>query len=1789
MACMNDTPFIRIENAAHGGAFGDNAIPEPTEAQCMAGNYKMGRVSLYGLPLVIEQPRNSYRTGTDANGKRWTSRMAAHYGYIGGTKGADGDAVDCFIGFYPQSELVFVINQNVGGRFDEHKVMLGFPDEESARRAYLGSYDRGWPGLASIIPLSISQLKWWLKHGDMSRPLRDNLPPEGLETMTRKVQWDSDALPYDSTLDHILYEIRCADAGEGLLMDAVTALEIADDSEGVLAFDALVSPYAKLERKMELLRGVMERTGDKVKPVAMQITEPFKQRGVANVAAIFELSDGQTVSIYFHNPDSTPSKMAPTDEVISWKWLLNKKDITIVVAPERGNDLSVREVARRIMRLAEKNSPAFQRANAKRAERMGAIQGLKDEISGLESELAAAQHELEVAKVEAEDAAARPARNPAQEKRDLVLSGKTAIMSDRELNGWIDDDMPGDVVSMPNPDQAGTLDQWMVGLKSNPDMRAARVAAGIEPPEPKFAVGQRVRFGAGIYDGSEGIIESINPDTGRMVVRGPQGTGFGVAPANAIAWKLTILEGQVPFHKMTPEQQRAAMAAEKAAVSDGQVDQFLSGWGGVTADYLAAGHRVAGHIVGGSSGAYRVEGSKIETVSRDGMSATHASAGQVDELRDAIRGGQVQVELYRRWGGSVDSSSPIKVLHQASGKFKPFEGKFELPGLSSDAGAQVDYTKMFDPSVIKEMNVIKHLHDSVLAAKHEGNSETVIESDRILSLFVDTLTPQQFKNYDHDKAEEALFYKLRGIEKELGLGDPAVAPKDFDPTTPEGYAKVRDDESLQLHWQDRLDAFFQGRIVDVRNAMRALGWESREPHDARLYRDGMEAQPTFTYAGAGKNVVGWAMNEIPDDLTKTPEQYAAEVDSQAVAEVARRAQATADADAGADGQQALIDAYVGSFSDAAAALNAAVAAVDKDAITDTASANAEIAKLRDAARVAQHDIIGKAAAGLESAGFNTWDERLAGLNETAGFAAWNSALDAYQAATNDLQATGKERLKEAGAAALAALPADAPLSAVALAVYRKHGIDMAARSDWLERIAGAIDAKDAETLRSVLAGVGSDSNKASMEVFERATGVKLAKTQRDRAAQIDDWAGITPERRAEIEAGKDAAWQESERTRKVKDAWDMLKRMNVRNNGTGTVSDGQQYLLGQVADGYSGVGTFKRGAATVYGLKKGGDLVFVNNRTFTGFLKAALAFGDLRVALETVGAAPAPTASPEGNGTDASVKVALVDAVYQFDSATDDFKAWLADSVGRTENSPFVTARAMDEAAKRAGAGVQWGIFAGAALDDAGAAIAALEQSLEVVETNEPINRAAGDDAQAQLEADTANSIREAITTLTEADYVPDEEDIGGTFEAEAVTLDSIALDAAGAALTKKQAAVVDFIKHQLGIDLSGLATNRGSNKWFNVDTSDPSIAHKMRQIESLGLSSGRYRIESNGGLGHAFHLTNPSGKALDGAALDAVGSDGYVGKVVKDGDTAGRISIDEAGNATVYVGADGAARVEPQDGQQSGDGAARLVDALLAPAAASAADQAVPELIAAGFKRVLKNDYVRAVSAGDKKLQFNVRVTDEGFIVRLTVGFSGGITGAATEIGRTADVGAAIALVDAEVAKRSASKGQTEPANPESQVPATQNEYPLGKTQEDLSDEFFGSRVKIDLGMGGQWTGTVYNSLKHGRLLEVARDGSEHSRIRVRGEQVVAVHSLVRKGEAELSPAAGPDPQKDADRALFKSVIDGAVADILAPELADDLEAAYTRNQDDAELTALFEQAVTAYQAAMMAATSSL
>ena len=135
----------------------------PTDAQKEADNYKKGHIKIDGLDITIEQPKGSIRRGTDANEKQWESEMHNTYGYIRGTESVDGDHIDIFLSDNPTEGKVFVVDQiNKDGSFDEHKVMYGFPDMESAKQAYLSNYEEGWQGLGNITEVSKEDFKAWI-------------------------------------------------------------------------------------------------------------------------------------------------------------------------------------------------------------------------------------------------------------------------------------------------------------------------------------------------------------------------------------------------------------------------------------------------------------------------------------------------------------------------------------------------------------------------------------------------------------------------------------------------------------------------------------------------------------------------------------------------------------------------------------------------------------------------------------------------------------------------------------------------------------------------------------------------------------------------------------------------------------------------------------------------------------------------------------------------------------------------------------------------------------------------------------------------------------------------------------------------------------------------------------------------------------------------------------------------------------------------------------------------------------------------------------------------------------------------------------------------------------------------------------------------------------------------------------------------------------------------------------------------------------------------------------------
>lgn len=141
----------------------------PTEAQKEAGNYKKGHVQVGTFDITIEQPQGSVRKGTDADGKQWESKMNNTYGYIRGAVGVDGDHIDVFLsndidGW--NGRKVFVVDQyNPDGSFDEHKVMLGFNDQDEAKGDYLANYEQGWENgrRIDITGVNLEDFEKWIE------------------------------------------------------------------------------------------------------------------------------------------------------------------------------------------------------------------------------------------------------------------------------------------------------------------------------------------------------------------------------------------------------------------------------------------------------------------------------------------------------------------------------------------------------------------------------------------------------------------------------------------------------------------------------------------------------------------------------------------------------------------------------------------------------------------------------------------------------------------------------------------------------------------------------------------------------------------------------------------------------------------------------------------------------------------------------------------------------------------------------------------------------------------------------------------------------------------------------------------------------------------------------------------------------------------------------------------------------------------------------------------------------------------------------------------------------------------------------------------------------------------------------------------------------------------------------------------------------------------------------------------------------------------------------------------
>lgn len=151
--------------------------------------------------------------------------------------------------------------------------------------------------------------------------------------------------------------------------------------------------------------------------------------GLPVLPAIISVSDGQTISILFHSP-TAENKITPSDTLVAFQFLLNKKDVTHTVAPMSGQDMTLAQVTMKLANLAEKNSTKFQRAQKKQ-------KALTDEINQLQAD--SDQKEDAISDVSDQAESINSQASALQQQVDSVSAQAVAIEAENdELQKQID-------------------------------------------------------------------------------------------------------------------------------------------------------------------------------------------------------------------------------------------------------------------------------------------------------------------------------------------------------------------------------------------------------------------------------------------------------------------------------------------------------------------------------------------------------------------------------------------------------------------------------------------------------------------------------------------------------------------------------------------------------------------------------------------------------------------------------------------------------------------------------------------------------------------------------------------------------------------------------------------------------------------------------------------------------------------------------------------------------------------------------------------------------------------------------------------------------------------------------------------------------------------------------------------------------------------------------------------------------------------------------------------------------
>lgn len=361
--------------------------------------------------FTLTHPKGSERTYRSKDGSKGSHICIGDVGYIGGTAwGVMALMLDGYTDSEHWQVVNIVDNQNT---FLASIAVLGATGEEHAVNMALRTFngDLGNIGQANgydavTVPAFVFKR---LLDSESRAAFKSRITQNEISSLHRKLtsvpaQWeDTKVVSHGTTGDLMLDMVRYDDERE--LQQPITSDQafapLLEGSE-MGQYDAIVTQVSRLDALSNRILVAMNKAADKVKPVKVEKTDPFKKHGVVNIAQYFEFDDGQSVTIVYHNPDSTPTRLDAKDLLTSWKFQLNKRDVTAALQPKSGKDVNIPQMAKRIMLLIEANSARFVRAQERKIkadkalEELSAIEHEKREIIvKLDQEITELQAELD--------------------------------------------------------------------------------------------------------------------------------------------------------------------------------------------------------------------------------------------------------------------------------------------------------------------------------------------------------------------------------------------------------------------------------------------------------------------------------------------------------------------------------------------------------------------------------------------------------------------------------------------------------------------------------------------------------------------------------------------------------------------------------------------------------------------------------------------------------------------------------------------------------------------------------------------------------------------------------------------------------------------------------------------------------------------------------------------------------------------------------------------------------------------------------------------------------------------------------------------------------------------------------------------------------------------------------------------------------------------------------------------------------------------------------------------------